>query len=244
MGVFLLRKNHRNTQDCLSSIFFVKFSHIEVPIMPFGYKKVLIIGATSGIGKTVADKVVQNGSNLIVAGRRKENLDEIVQRYGSDKVSATAFDVMQLEKVRSPTPIEIYPHLTSNENKDPAICLNDHLREPRSGLHIRQLGYPTTLRFLQAGNRRSGHLRPRTDHELYIRGPHCQSIPPTPAEPEDRNSHRIHDVANGTRAHDAMSELRRFQGCSAPFHPCPPHSAAGWSWGCEGFGDLSSGCAD
>ena len=70
--------------------------------MAFGYKKVLIIGATSGIGKTLADKIVQNGSKLIVAGRRKENLDEIVRRYGSDKVSAKTFDVMQLEKVRIP----------------------------------------------------------------------------------------------------------------------------------------------
>ncbi|KAJ5848358.1 hypothetical protein N7455_012315 [Penicillium solitum] len=67
--------------------------------MAFGYKKVLIIGATSGIGKALADKVVQNGSKLIVAGRRKENLDEIVQRYGTDKVSAKAFDVMQLEQI-------------------------------------------------------------------------------------------------------------------------------------------------
>lgn len=212
--------------------------------MAFGYKKVLIIGATSGIGKTLADKVVQNGSKLIVAGRRKENLDEIVQRYGSDKVSAKAFDVMQLEQVRSPMPSEIWPQLTSTENKDPTICLRDHLGEPRSGLHLRQLGYPTTLRLLQAGDRRFGHLRPRTDHELYIRGPHSQSIPPAFTEPEDRNSHRIHDVANGARAHDAMPELRRFQGCSAPFHSCSPHSVAEWSWGCEGSGDLSSGCAD
>lgn len=212
--------------------------------MAFGYKKVLIIGATSGIGKTLADKVVQNESKLIVTGRRKENLDEIVQRYGSDKVSAKAFDVMKLEQVRSPMPSEICLQLTSNDNKDPTICLRDHLGEPRFGLHLCQLGHPTTLRLLQAGNRRSRHLRPRTDHELYIRGPHSQSIPPTLAEPEDHNRHRIHDVANGARAHDAMPELRRFQGRSAPFHSCSPHPAAGRSWGREGSGDLSSGCAD
>jgi NADP-dependent 3-hydroxy acid dehydrogenase YdfG len=76
--------------------------------MTFGYKKVLIIGATSGIGKALADKVVENGSKLIVAGRRKENLDAIVQKHGSDKVSAKTFDVMQLEKVKSPMPSEIY----------------------------------------------------------------------------------------------------------------------------------------
>ncbi|CAG8157564.1 unnamed protein product [Penicillium olsonii] len=67
--------------------------------MAFPYKKVLIIGATSGIGKTLAEKVVQNGSKLIAAGRRKDNLEEIVQRLGSDKVSAKVFDVMQLEQI-------------------------------------------------------------------------------------------------------------------------------------------------
>jgi NADP-dependent 3-hydroxy acid dehydrogenase YdfG len=72
--------------------------------MAFPYKTVLIIGATSGIGKTLAEKVVQNGSKLIVAGRRKENLEQIVQQYGADKVSAKTFDVMQLEKVRLSTP--------------------------------------------------------------------------------------------------------------------------------------------
>ncbi|KAJ6009073.1 hypothetical protein N7522_004089 [Penicillium canescens] len=69
--------------------------------MSFGCNKILIIGATSGIGKTLADKVIQNGSKLIVSGRRQENLDELVQKYGSDKVSAKAFDVVQLEQARS-----------------------------------------------------------------------------------------------------------------------------------------------
>ncbi|EKV14483.1 Short-chain dehydrogenase/oxidoreductase, putative [Penicillium digitatum Pd1] len=67
-------------------------------IMAFGYKQVLIIGATSGIGKTLVDKLVQDGSKVIVAGRRKENLNEIVQRHGSDRVSAKAFYVTQLEQ--------------------------------------------------------------------------------------------------------------------------------------------------
>jgi NADP-dependent 3-hydroxy acid dehydrogenase YdfG len=72
--------------------------------MSLGYKKVLIIGASSGIGKALADKVVQSGSELIVSGRRQENLHDIVKKYGTDKVSAKAFDVTQLEQVRTPTP--------------------------------------------------------------------------------------------------------------------------------------------
>lgn len=75
--------------------------------MSFPYKKVLIIGATSGIGKALAVKLVENGTQIVIAGRRKENLDEFVQQYGSDKVASKVFDVMQLDQVRPP---HIHPH--------------------------------------------------------------------------------------------------------------------------------------
>ncbi|PYH79011.1 putative short-chain dehydrogenase/oxidoreductase [Aspergillus uvarum CBS 121591] len=69
--------------------------------MSFPYQKVLIIGATSGIGKSLATKLVENGIRVVVAGRRKENLDAFVAQHGSDKVDSAVFDVMQLEKVRA-----------------------------------------------------------------------------------------------------------------------------------------------
>ncbi|OJI84787.1 hypothetical protein ASPTUDRAFT_40810 [Aspergillus tubingensis CBS 134.48] len=67
--------------------------------MSFPYKKVLIIGATSGIGKALAVKLVENGTRIVIAGRRKEKLDEFVQQYGSDKVASKVFDVMQLDQI-------------------------------------------------------------------------------------------------------------------------------------------------
>lgn len=67
--------------------------------MPFPYKKVLIIGATSGIGKALATKLVENGTQVIISGRRKENLDAFVQQHGSDKVMTKVFDITRLEKV-------------------------------------------------------------------------------------------------------------------------------------------------
>lgn len=63
------------------------------------YKKVVVIGATSGIGRELARKFVESGSSVVIVGRRKENLDEFVSKYGSDKVSAKVFDVMQLQQV-------------------------------------------------------------------------------------------------------------------------------------------------
>ena len=67
---------------------------------PFAYKKVLVIGATSGIGKALATKLVENGIQVIISGRRKENLEAFVQQHGSDKVKMKAFDITQLEQAR------------------------------------------------------------------------------------------------------------------------------------------------
>ncbi|KAJ5684208.1 uncharacterized protein N7477_000553 [Penicillium maclennaniae] len=67
--------------------------------MPFKYRNVLIIGATSGIGEALAAKLVQNGVHVTIAGRRQDKLDAFVEKYGSEKVNAKVFDVMQLDKI-------------------------------------------------------------------------------------------------------------------------------------------------
>ena len=56
--------------------------------MSFPYKKILVIGATSGIGWALAERFVENGSKVVVVGRRKEKLDEFVTKYGSDKADS------------------------------------------------------------------------------------------------------------------------------------------------------------
>ncbi|KAL9132799.1 MAG: hypothetical protein Q9175_006027 [Cornicularia normoerica] len=67
--------------------------------MPFQYKKVLVIGATSGIGKALASRLVQEGSSVIVVGRRKENLEAFVHEHGKEKSSAVPFDITELDKI-------------------------------------------------------------------------------------------------------------------------------------------------
>lgn len=67
--------------------------------MPFKYNKVLVIGATSGIGYALATKFTQEGSKVIVVGRRKEKLDQLVSEVGSDKAEAIQFDITQLDKI-------------------------------------------------------------------------------------------------------------------------------------------------
>ncbi|ETN38704.1 uncharacterized protein HMPREF1541_06741 [Cyphellophora europaea CBS 101466] len=67
--------------------------------MSFPYKKVLVIGATSGIGEALADKLVIEGSSVIATGRRKENLDKFVQRHGQGKTDTAVFDITQLGRI-------------------------------------------------------------------------------------------------------------------------------------------------
>lgn len=65
----------------------------------FPYKKVLVIGATSGIGEDLASRLVSEGSTVIVTGRRKDKLEQFVHKHGKDKSSAVPFDITELEKI-------------------------------------------------------------------------------------------------------------------------------------------------
>lgn len=67
--------------------------------MPFQYKKVLIIGATSGIGWALAEKIVENGTHVVIVGRRQEKLDEFQKKHGSDKVDSVVFDITNLDAI-------------------------------------------------------------------------------------------------------------------------------------------------
>jgi NADP-dependent 3-hydroxy acid dehydrogenase YdfG len=69
--------------------------------MPFRYKTVLVIGATSGIGLALAEKIIANGSHVIAIGRRKENLDSLVEKHGKDKVTPYQFDITNLSSIPS-----------------------------------------------------------------------------------------------------------------------------------------------
>jgi NADP-dependent 3-hydroxy acid dehydrogenase YdfG len=67
--------------------------------MSFPYKTVLVLGATSGIGLALAEKLIENGSHVIAVGRRKENLDSFVSEHGKEKVSSIQFDITDLSSI-------------------------------------------------------------------------------------------------------------------------------------------------
>lgn len=67
--------------------------------MPWTYKKVLVIGATSGIGEALAARAITAGSTVIVTGRRKENLEQFVHKHGEGKSSAITFDITNIDEI-------------------------------------------------------------------------------------------------------------------------------------------------
>ncbi|KAF2435647.1 short-chain dehydrogenase/ reductase-like protein [Tothia fuscella] len=67
--------------------------------MGFTYKKVLVVGATSGIGWALSERLISNGVKVIVVGRRKEKLDEFVKKHGNEKASSFVFDISKLDGI-------------------------------------------------------------------------------------------------------------------------------------------------
>ncbi|KAH9906008.1 hypothetical protein F4778DRAFT_728380 [Xylariomycetidae sp. FL2044] len=76
------------------------------------YKKALIIGATSGIGEALAEKLLAEGTSVIITGRRRDRLDAFVAKHnngsgsgssGSDSAHVTpiALDVTRVDEIPS-----------------------------------------------------------------------------------------------------------------------------------------------
>lgn len=67
--------------------------------MPFTYKKVLVIGATSGIGEALAKRIISTGAHVIAVGRRRDRLEALAQDQGKDHVSMDTFDITDLKSI-------------------------------------------------------------------------------------------------------------------------------------------------
>jgi NADP-dependent 3-hydroxy acid dehydrogenase YdfG len=67
--------------------------------MTFAYKRVLLVGATAGIGAAIGDRLVREGAKVIAVGRRQDRLDAFVEKHGRDKASAIKFDISERDKI-------------------------------------------------------------------------------------------------------------------------------------------------
>lgn len=65
--------------------------------MTFPYKHVLLVGATSGIGRAMADRLIQAGVKVTAVGRRKQRLNEFIAKHGEEKASAMSYDVSDID---------------------------------------------------------------------------------------------------------------------------------------------------
>ena len=69
-------------------------------------KKIVIIGATSGIGKTLAELYAKTDAKIAIAGRREDKLREIAVTY-KDKCCYKVCDIMDTN-ILTDTLNEIY----------------------------------------------------------------------------------------------------------------------------------------
>lgn len=58
-------------------------------------RSVIIIGATSGIGRAVTERLVAEGARVGIAGRREDRLKEIQEQLGTERVSYRVMDVTE-----------------------------------------------------------------------------------------------------------------------------------------------------
>ncbi|KAJ5691961.1 hypothetical protein N7462_001384 [Penicillium macrosclerotiorum] len=101
--------------------------------MVFPYKHVLLVGATAGIGRAMADRFVETGVKVTAVGRRQERLDEFVSKYGVQTASAVAFDISETAKIPAfvNSVMESYPSIDCvflNAGTQSAFDLSDPAR--------------------------------------------------------------------------------------------------------------------
>ena len=62
-------------------------------------KIVLITGASSGIGAATVEKVIEAEHKVVITARSTDKLNEMVKKWGDDKVLAVTADVSKLDEI-------------------------------------------------------------------------------------------------------------------------------------------------
>lgn len=67
----------------------------------FSFQHVLVVGATSGIGHSMAHRLVKEGVKVTAVGRRQDRLDAFVAENGHEKASSAVFDIADTNAIPS-----------------------------------------------------------------------------------------------------------------------------------------------
>ena len=60
-------------------------------------KKIIITGASGGIGNSIVDKLYQSGANILASGTKIEKLEQLKDKF--EKIKILKFDISQSEKI-------------------------------------------------------------------------------------------------------------------------------------------------
>ena len=60
-------------------------------------KKIIVTGASGGIGNSIVDKLYHCGANILASGTRIEKLEQLKSKY--EKIKTLKFDISQSEKI-------------------------------------------------------------------------------------------------------------------------------------------------
>lgn len=70
---------------------------LNKPVTNWKDRRVWIVGASTGIGASLADSLVARGAKVIVSARRAEPLEAMVKRHGADRCLALPLDITKLD---------------------------------------------------------------------------------------------------------------------------------------------------
>ena len=81
--------------------------------MGWAPQRVLVTGASAGIGAAMADRLVDERSEVIAVGRRQDRLDAFVEKHGSDRAAAVRYDLSDRANVKNfvTTVTDNYPNV-------------------------------------------------------------------------------------------------------------------------------------
>jgi hypothetical protein len=184
--------------------------------MPFPYKKALVIGATSGIGLALSEKIIANGSHVIAVGRRKARLDSLMQEHGADKLSINQFDITNLEGI----PSFVHSYITTIPILTPLhrLTSRQYSQQPsRSRFRHSKCRHPATPRFLIPGNNRPIPHLGRVNNKLHILHPHPQISPSALSlQISQPQVHHLYLQRSRSRSYTKSSRILRQQSSITP----------------------------